>query len=120
MIILLLMLLLFWPCLLLQITLYLVVINECRSEAHGAHVEFVWWGVGVGCGLYSHFRVQPNYSVKVVLHCVVIGVVTTNSFPVDPPTGTEPGKIYPVEISAANPCHKTAQHLCFYSKSGII
>ena len=21
-----------------------VVINECCSEAHGAHVEFVWWG----------------------------------------------------------------------------
>ena len=20
------------------------VINECCSEAHGAHVEFVWWG----------------------------------------------------------------------------
>ena len=30
--------------LLLLITLYLVVINECCSEAHGAHVEFVWWG----------------------------------------------------------------------------
>ena len=31
----------------LLITLYLVAINECCSEAHGAHVEFVWWG-GVG------------------------------------------------------------------------
>ena len=39
-----LLLLLLWPCLLLLITLYLVVINECCSEAHGAHVEFVWWG----------------------------------------------------------------------------
>ena len=23
----------------------------------------------MGLGLYSHFRVQPNYSVEVVLHC---------------------------------------------------
>ena len=36
--------LLLWPCLLLLITLYSVVINECFSEALGAHVEFVWWG----------------------------------------------------------------------------
>ena len=31
--------------------------------------------VGLG-GLHSHFHVQPNYSVEVVLCCVVIGVVT--------------------------------------------
>ena len=30
-----------------------------------------WWGV-----VHSHFRVQPNYSVEVVLCCVVVGVVT--------------------------------------------
>ena len=26
--------------------------------------------------MHSHFRVQPNYSVEVVLYCVVVGVVT--------------------------------------------
>ena len=33
--------------------------------------------VGLG-GLHSHFRVQPNYSIEVVLWlcCVVVGVVT--------------------------------------------
>ena len=36
-------------------------------------VEFVWWW---GWGLHSHFHVQANYSVEVVLYCVVIGVVT--------------------------------------------
>ena len=75
----LLLLLLLWPCLLLLITLYLIVINEWCSEAHGAHVEFVWWGGG-WWGLHSHFHVQPNYSVEVVLHCVVVGVVTTLTF----------------------------------------
>ena len=30
------------------------------------------WG-----GVQSHFHVQPNYSVEVVLCCVVVGVVTT-------------------------------------------
>ena len=34
-----------------------------------ATVEFVWWG-------HSNFRVQPNYSVEVMLCCLVIGVVT--------------------------------------------
>ena len=29
---------------LLLITLFLVAIDKCCSEAHGAHVEFVWWG----------------------------------------------------------------------------
>ena len=29
-----------------------------------------------GVGVQSHFRVQPNYSVEVVLRCVVVGVVT--------------------------------------------
>ena len=40
-----------------------------------------------GWGLHSHFHVQPNYSVAVVLRCVVVGVVTiaiTMSFPVVP------------------------------------
>ena len=39
-------------------------------------VEFLWWWVG--WGLHSHFCVQPNYSVEVVLWlcCVVVGVVT--------------------------------------------
>ena len=39
-----------------------------------AAVEVVWWW---GWGLHSHFHVQPNYSVEVVLRCVVVGVVTT-------------------------------------------
>ena len=30
----------------------------------------------VGWGLQSHFRVQPNNCVEVVLRCVVVGVVT--------------------------------------------
>ena len=34
-----------------------------------------WGGVG-GWGLHSHFRVQPNNCVEVVLRCVVVGVVT--------------------------------------------
>ena len=33
-------------------------------------------GGGVGWGLQSHFRVQPNNCVEVVLRCVVVGVVT--------------------------------------------
>ena len=40
-------------------------------------VEFVWWG---GWGMRSHFRVQPNHCVKVVLRCVMVGVVTTMLF----------------------------------------
>ena len=36
-----------------------------------AAVEFVWWW-----GLHSNFHVKPNYSVEVVLRCVVVGVVT--------------------------------------------
>ena len=31
-----------------------------------AGVEFVWWG------LHSHFCVQPNYIVEIVLRCVVV------------------------------------------------
>ena len=31
---------------------------------------------GGGLGLHSHFFVQPNYCVEVVLCCVVVGVVT--------------------------------------------
>ena len=38
-----------------------------------AAVEFLWW---VGWGLQSHFHVQPNNCVEVVLRCVVVGVVT--------------------------------------------
>ena len=38
-----------------------------------ASVEFVWWW-----GFYSHFHVQPNYNVEVVLCYVVVGVVTVN------------------------------------------
>ena len=40
-----------------------------------AAVEFLWWVVG-WWGLQSHFRVQPNHCVEVVLRCVVVGVVT--------------------------------------------
>ena len=36
-----------------------------------AAVKFVWWW---GWGLQSHFRVQPNFCVEVVLCCVVVGV----------------------------------------------
>ena len=32
-----------------------------------------WTG---GWGLHSHFHVQPNNCVEVVLRCVVVGVVT--------------------------------------------
>ena len=32
--------------------------------------------VGVRWGLQSHFHVQPNNCVEVVLRCVVVGVVT--------------------------------------------
>ena len=31
----------------------------------------------VGGGSQSHFRVQPNNCVEVVLYCVVVGTVTT-------------------------------------------
>ena len=49
-----------------KLKLLLVVINE-------AAVEFLWW---VGWGLQSHFHVQPNNCVEVVLRCVVVGVLT--------------------------------------------
>ena len=39
--------------------------------------KFVW--VGGGWGLHSHFSVQPNYCVEVVLPCVVVGVGTMNN-----------------------------------------
>ena len=29
-----------------------------------------------GWGLQSHFRVQPNHCLEVLLRCVVVGVVT--------------------------------------------
>ena len=39
-----------------------------------AAVEFLgWWGEW---GLQSHFRVQPNNCIEVVLRCVFDGVVT--------------------------------------------
>ena len=34
-------------------------------------IEFLWWG-----GSHSHFLVQPNCSVEVVMCSVVVGVVT--------------------------------------------
>ena len=41
-----------------------------------AALEFVWWwgSGGVGLGLHSHFRVQPNCSVEVVLCCVELSL----------------------------------------------
>ena len=67
-------LLLLWPCSLLLITLYLVANNEYCSVAHGAHVEFVWWG-GV-CTVYTViFMSNPTTVLR--LCCVVVGVVTT-------------------------------------------
>ena len=38
--------------------------------------KFLWWGRWGGWGLQSHFRVQPNNCVEVVLRCVVVRVVT--------------------------------------------
>ena len=45
-----------------------------------AAVEFVWWGGGMGWGLRSHFHVQPNYSIEVVLRCDVVGAVTIHNY----------------------------------------
>ena len=39
----------------------------------------VGWGGGGG-GVCSHFHAQPNYSVELVLCCVVVGVVTIVTF----------------------------------------
>ena len=47
-----------------------LVIND-NLRLLKASVEFPWWWGGVG--LHSHFHVQPNYSVEVVL-CSVVGV----------------------------------------------
>ena len=42
------------------------------------------WGWWCGWGLQSHFRVQPNNCLEVVLRCVVVGVgVVTTRIPVD-------------------------------------
>ena len=41
-----------------------------------AFVEFLWGGMVEWGGMHTHFRVQPNFSVEVMLRCVVIGVVT--------------------------------------------
>ena len=67
---------LLWPYLLLLIILlYLVEINKYQSDAPKDYsrvsVGVVGWG-----GVHSTFNVQPNYSVEVVLCCVIIGVVT--------------------------------------------
>ena len=40
-------------------------------------VSVVVGGGWLGWGLQSHFHVQPNNCVEVVLRCVVVGVVTT-------------------------------------------
>ena len=60
------------------------MVNECQSEASEflkAPVEFMWVGGvdGVVC-THSHFHVQPNYSVEVVLWlgCFVVGDVKKN------------------------------------------
>ena len=37
--------------------------------------ERVGWG-----GLHIHSSVKPNYSVEVVLRCVVVGVVTITKY----------------------------------------
>ena len=46
---------------------------------------WVGWGWWCGWGLQSHFRVQPNNCLEVVLRCVVVGVgvVTILSFIID-------------------------------------
>ena len=31
-------------------------------------------------GVQSHFRVQPNYSIEVVLRCDVVGAVTIHNY----------------------------------------
>ena len=48
-------------CLLLLITLMSINVNMMLLKAK---VDFLWW---VGWGLQSHFRVQPNFCVDVVL-----------------------------------------------------
>ena len=60
-----------------------------------AAVEFLWWVVSGGVDVQSHFHVQSNYSVEVVLCCVVVGVMTKNvvySCPLHPcqPTARPP------------------------------
>ena len=47
-----------------------------RTEAA---VEFLWWVGWWWWGLQSHFRVQPNNCVQVVLRCVVVGVLTKST-----------------------------------------
>ena len=53
----------------------LVIGSMCCCWYHciQATFEFVWGGWG---GMQSHFCVNPNCSVEVVLFCVVVGVVT--------------------------------------------
>ena len=48
--------------------------NRVSNSWDIADIEFLWWVV-VG-GVQSHFHVQPNCSVEVVLCCIVVGVVT--------------------------------------------
>ena len=57
--------------LLLLITLYLFVINEGCSKAHGAHVEFVWWGGVVGWGVVCTVIFMSN-PTKVLRLCGVV------------------------------------------------
>ena len=48
-----------------------------RLEVAEKFVVVAWGGVVVvGWWWWSHFLVQPNFSVEVVLRCVVVGVVT--------------------------------------------
>ena len=80
--------LLLWPCLLLLITLYLVVVNKCYSEApkgcccccccccYSYCYFYCYCYHYCCCWCWCCFHVQPNHCVKVVLHCVVVGVVT--------------------------------------------
>ena len=41
------------------------------------------WGGWVGWGWQSHFRVQPNHCVEVVLHCVVVVTISINCISVN-------------------------------------
>ena len=43
--------------------------DGCRVELRGNMVDGWGGGGGGGGGLHSHFRVQPNYSVEVVVIC---------------------------------------------------
>ena len=57
------------------ISLCLINVNLRLMEATQLSFFSGGWRWG-WCGMYSHFHVQPNYSVEVMLCCVVVGVVT--------------------------------------------